>query len=319
LSESITSETNDGDNTAKEDEAEIEKDKENEIPQVIEETDVIIDDSLKSDETNENPESDVDTDPGKVTEDEQTDVDDEDSDDDSDSTSDSDEEGDADGMNANIPSSDDDARDLIESFLDLKDPQINWKMIEFLSKDNMTHLLMSYISRMPQGPKIWQADLDIDFEEKIPPTLPLYSEEADEIRATQLSYSLMRILSNEHAAETVKSFLLRKCQEICLHALAVFHPSSAGNVYHGRVVLEILLNHWPKSFMAALANQRHIQSLLKCALFRNLHQGNLNSFFFRFDLFSTQYENWTNTTGEEEIDCNVCRVEVYELFTLCFV
>ena len=43
---------------------------------------------------------------------------------------------------------------------------------------------------------------------------------------------------------------------ICLHALAVFHPLSHGNVYHGRVVLEILLNHWPKSFMAALANQR---------------------------------------------------------------
>eukprot|EP01084_Bolivina_argentea_P307607 531717_1 len=213
--------------------------------------------------------------------------DDEDSDDDEDEDSD-DEDDDDDDSNSDDDdsqfggggsSSENDARDLIESFLDLKDPQINWKMIEFLSKDNMTHLLMSYISRMPQGPKIWQENLDVNFDEIIPETLPLYSDEADEIRATQLSYSLMRILSNEHAAETVKSFLLRKCQEICLHALAVFHPLSKGNVYHGRVVLEILLNHWPKSFMAALANQRHIQSLLKCALFRNLHQGNLNSFF----------------------------------------
>eukprot|EP00486_Rosalina_sp_Unknown_P002524 CAMPEP_0201567370 /NCGR_PEP_ID=MMETSP0190_2-20130828/7859_1 /ASSEMBLY_ACC=CAM_ASM_000263 /TAXON_ID=37353 /ORGANISM="Rosalina sp." /LENGTH=1469 /DNA_ID=CAMNT_0047987285 /DNA_START=114 /DNA_END=4523 /DNA_ORIENTATION=- len=206
---------------------------------------------------------------------------DDDSDDDESSDSDSDSESDNDDENDIIggQSSENDARDLIESFLDLKDPQINWKMIEFLSKDNMTHLLMSYISRMPQGPKIWQENLDVNFDDVIPGTLPLYSAESDEIRATQLSYSLMRILSNEHAAETVKSFLLRKCQEICLHALAVFHPLSKGNVYHGRVVLEILLNHWPKSFMAALANQRHIQSLLKCALFRNLHQGNLNSFF----------------------------------------
>lgn len=156
------------------------------------------------------------------------------------------------------------ARDLITSFLELKDPQVNWKMIEFLSKDNMTHLLMSYISRFPSGPKIWTEDLNIDFEVPIPETLPLFSDEVDEIRCTQLSYSLMRILSNEHAAETVKSFLLRKCQEICLHALAVFHPHSKGNVYHGRVVLEILLNHWPKSFMSALANQRHIQSMFFC-------------------------------------------------------
>ena len=32
---------------------------------------------------------------------------------------------------------------------------------------------------------------------------------SSETHATQLSYSLMRILSNEHCAETVKSFLLR--------------------------------------------------------------------------------------------------------------
>mmetsp|Transcript_2577 Transcript_2577/g.4178 ORF Transcript_2577/g.4178 Transcript_2577/m.4178 type:complete len:1436 (+) Transcript_2577:119-4426(+) len=227
-----------------------------------------------TEETPLSPKEDADGD-GDGDEDNNDDEEDDDDDDDDDDDESSDEDGDEDIIN----SSENDARDLIESFLDLKDPQINWKMIEFLSKDNMTHLLMSYISRMPQGPKIWQENLDVDMEEVIPPTLPLYSAESDEIRATQLSYSLMRILSNEHAAETVKSFLLRKCQEICLHALAVFHPLSKGNVYHGRVVLEILLNHWPKSFMAALANQRHIQSLLKCALFRNLHQGNLNSFF----------------------------------------
>merc|ERR1712176_1734281 len=122
-------------------------------------------------------------------------------------------------------------------------------------------------------------ELEVNMNEVIPPEGPLWSEKVDEQRAAQLSYSLMRILSNEHSAETVKSFLLRKCQEICLHALAVFHPLSCGNVYHGRVVLEILLNHWPKSFMAALSNQRHIEHLLKCAIFRNLHRGNLNSFF----------------------------------------
>ncbi len=104
-------------------------------------------------------------------------------------------------------------------------------------------------------------------------------------------YVVHNLLSNEHCTETVKSFLLRKCQEICLHALAVFHPLSSGNVYHGRVVLEILLNHSPKSFMSALANQRHTQTLLKCALFRNLHQGNLNSFFFRINMFSSINKN----------------------------
>ena len=97
-------------------------------------------------------------------------------DDDSDSDSHSDEGG---GM-MDGQSSEYAARDLIESFLDLK--------------DNMTHLLMSYISRMPQGPKISQEDLDVDLSAVIGPTLPLFSEAPEEVRATQLSYSEQRAL-----------------------------------------------------------------------------------------------------------------------------
>ena len=85
----------------------------------------------------------------------------------------------------------------------------------------------------------------------------------------------MRIFTNETSGETVKSFLLRKCQEITLHSLAVYHPDSKGNVFHGRVVLEVLLNHWPKSFMAALSNQRHIQRKFSSSLSKKTKKNSL--------------------------------------------
>ncbi|ETO01044.1 hypothetical protein RFI_36396 [Reticulomyxa filosa] len=103
---------------------------------------------------------------------------------------------------------------------------------------------------MPDNVKAWQPNLEATtkFDTVIEPTKELSSEEEVEVRATKLS-------------ETVKAFLLRKCHEIALHALAVFHPLSKGNVYHGRVVLEVLLAHWPKSFIAKLVNEKDLQSL----------------------------------------------------------
>ena len=40
--------------------------------------------------------------------------------------------------------------------------------------------------------------------------------------------------------------------------------------------------------MAALSNQRHIEHLLKCGIFRNLHRGNLNSFLLDLICFRPQ-------------------------------
>ncbi|ETO30200.1 hypothetical protein RFI_06921 [Reticulomyxa filosa] len=113
----------------------------------------------------------------------------------------------------------------------------------------------------------------------------------------------------------MKTFLARKCSEIAFHALAVFHPLSNGNTYHGCIILESLLTHCPKPFLSKLVTDKDLQCyvfrpnnkthtfcfsslsmhnislffmyaysergtvLTKNALFRNLHQGNINSFF----------------------------------------
>ena len=172
---------------------------------------------------------------------------------------------------------------------------ITWKMLEYLCQGTKTHQLMAVLSRMEPSIKIYRDKLEeIDYDNAIPDTLPLFSEEESEIEATHLSWNLMRLLSTDNAhgsgTEAVSSYLLRQCQDILLHSLAVFHTTkSKGNVYHGRVLLEILLNTWPKSLMSALTKQpaqnesnvvyHNTQILFKNALFRNLHQGNLNSFF----------------------------------------
>merc|ERR1719445_1024228 len=125
-------------------------------------------------------------------------------------------------------------------------------MLEYLCSDNKTHELMAVLSRSKI--KIYEQKLeDIDYDKCIPNTLPLFSENEEEIAATQLSYNLMRLLStdsgdngNGGGTEAVSSYLLRQCQEILLHSLAVYHTEiSSGNVYHGRVLLEILLSTWP--------------------------------------------------------------------------
>ena len=172
---------------------------------------------------------------------------------------------------------------------------ITWKMLEYLCQGTRTHELMSVLSRMDPSVIIYRDKLkDIDHNTAIPDTLPLFSEEESEIEATRLSWNLVRLLSTDNGdgngSEAVSSYLLRQLQEILLHSLAVFHTAkSKGNVYHGRVLLEILMSTWPKSLMFALSKQpaqnennvlcHNTQILLKNALFRNLHQGNLNSFF----------------------------------------
>ncbi len=88
----------------------------------------------------------------------------------------------------------DSVTDLIISFLELKDPRITWKMIEFLSNEPTTNILMSFLSRINNNAKIIPV-IDIS-----------YSNDPNEIRLTQLSYSLMKILSNDNYTETVVSF-----------------------------------------------------------------------------------------------------------------
>merc|ERR1739848_380617 len=74
----------------------------------------------------------------------------------------------------------------------------------------------------------------------------------DFIVATQISYNLMRLLTNEHGSDWIKQFIEECIYEITVHALCVFHPLSTGNVYHGRVILEVLLNHFPRDFFKYL-------------------------------------------------------------------
>ncbi len=50
-------------------------------------------------------------------------------------------------------------------------------------------------------------------------------------------------------------------------------------MYHGRVILEVLLNHFPCKFFKYLVEDSEIiQPLMKYAIFNNIHHGNLNSF-----------------------------------------
>ena len=96
----------------------------------------------------------------------------------------------------------------------------------------------------------------MDLKAVIVPTLPQFSEEPNEIRATQMSYSLICILSNEHAAETIKSCATARKSDCrrwpCL-------------IRHGRVGVRPA-QPLAQGLYVALANQRHIQSLLRCAL-----------------------------------------------------
>eukprot|EP00485_Elphidium_margaritaceum_P013111 CAMPEP_0202694316 /NCGR_PEP_ID=MMETSP1385-20130828/8200_1 /ASSEMBLY_ACC=CAM_ASM_000861 /TAXON_ID=933848 /ORGANISM="Elphidium margaritaceum" /LENGTH=1305 /DNA_ID=CAMNT_0049350135 /DNA_START=24 /DNA_END=3941 /DNA_ORIENTATION=+ len=217
------------------------------------------------------------------------------------------------------------------SFLTEEHCVMNWKMLDFLCQSDKTHILLSVLSRMSDF-KLHKTRLGgIGYERPIPDTRPLSSDDETVISDTQLSYNLMRLLSTDaggggDGSEAVSSYLLRQSQQIVLHSLAVYHETlSAGNVYHGRVLLEILLNTWPKSLMSVLTRTspssrqssldslnlerapsaqmnggggddaeimfENTQLLFKNALFRNLHQGNLNSFFLDLICYRPQSDD----------------------------
>eukprot|EP01084_Bolivina_argentea_P001120 2056_1 len=184
--------------------------------------------------------------------------------------------------------------ELIESLLQMTNNKrkMTSKAIEWLSKDNITEILLSYLSRMKQ-PHI-DNDFKINFNTPLSQPMIPYSDNISEIYSTKLSHSLMLLLCNQFGDDLMNKYIFNKCSQICLHALSVFHPASNGNVYHARVILQSLLA-FPIKFITILIdkNNTQIQCLFKCALFRNLHQGNLNEFLndlLSFQLLYTERE-----------------------------
>eukprot|EP01083_Nonionella_stella_P282144 960217_1 len=154
------------------------------------------------------------------------------------------------------------------------------------------------------------------------PTIDKHSEHSF-ICSTQISYNLMRLLTNEHGSDWIKQFIESCIYEITVHALCVFHPLSAGNVYHGRVILEVLLNHFPRDFFKYLVSDTEIiQRLLKYAIFNNIHHGNLNSFVMDlicFDPESIQQRDDIISFNEKSKMIKECfeykQILLYEIFS----
>jgi len=137
-------------------------------------------------------------------------------------------------------------------------------------------LLLSSGSRQKSGET---DDGDTDETQMSQPQQEQRHAQHEYIAATHISYNLMRLLTNEHGSEWIKQFIDECLYEIAVHALCVFHPRSRGNVYHARVILEILLNHFPAAFFKFLVEDtKVVQPLLRTAIFNNIHHGNLNSF-----------------------------------------
>eukprot|EP01083_Nonionella_stella_P143834 447840_1 len=133
------------------------------------------------------------------------------------------------------------------------------------------------------------SSIEEEEDEEAVTTIKNKHAEHDYIVATQISYNLMRLLTNEHGSDWIKQFIEECIYEIAVHALCVFHPLSSGNVYHGRVILEVLLNHFPRDLFEYLVRDSDvIQPLLQYAIFNNIHHGNLNSFVMDLICFDAE-------------------------------
>eukprot|EP01083_Nonionella_stella_P075111 203980_1 len=109
------------------------------------------------------------------------------------------------------------------------------------------------------------------------------------IVAIHMNYNLLRLVTKEHGSDWIKHFIEERSYEITVHALCVLHHLSEGNVYHGRVILEVLLNHFPRHISQYLVeDSRVIQPLLQYVILNNIHHEDLNSFVMDLIYFNPE-------------------------------
>jgi hypothetical protein len=162
---------------------------------------------------------------------------------------------------------------LLSKLLDLENPMLTDKMIDFLLHDGVFETLVGFISRVP----ITFNYEEIAFNSLEPtPTAQRYDEdymnsaEENELLATRRSYNVMQILSTQRTTQSLLSVLEKRIPSILIRLLATFHTQSKGNFYHVAAVLTKLTNLYPVAVLDCCNSKQG--KILFLRMFEYLHE-----------------------------------------------
>lgn len=110
---------------------------------------------------------------------------------------------------------------LLGKMLDLEQPSITIKMVDFLLQDGVCECLLSFITQVGTGvPRPGPNDPHSD--------------------ALKLSYRAVILLSPENPTEALNAFLSKKAAVIARTIFDVFRNDSAGSFYHAYRIIECI-------------------------------------------------------------------------------
>lgn len=137
-------------------------------------------------------------------------------------------------------------RSLLLKLLELDEPTITAKMVDFLLMEGVCDLLLSFITQLDKGPR---------------PSPQNYDNEG-----LKLSYKAAILITADEPGDALFNFLNRKAGHIAKRVFEVFQDNSAGSFYHAARVLETVLRMFPVDTYKAITDDGRLEERMNSLL-----------------------------------------------------
>ncbi|CAN0391565.1 unnamed protein product, partial [Ectocarpus sp. 12 AP-2014] len=155
---------------------------------------------------------------------------------------------------------------LIARMLDMDEPFMTEKMIQFLSVDGACELYVTFISQIGEEDEVRKSP-----RKGSEGLLCKRPEPGDEVsEELKRSFRATMLLANSEPSDNHRTFLAKKARELTAAVLKVFWPSAKGSLHHACCVLDYLLRSYADEVFETLGRsreslERHLGPMLRWA------------------------------------------------------
>jgi hypothetical protein len=136
---------------------------------------------------------------------------------------------------------------LLQKMLELDQPLITHKMVDFLLQDGVTQQLMGFITQLTPSEE---------------PKQPRPSPTDTQSNSMKYAYRAVILLSPENPSDALNAFLSKRATLITTSIFDIFSSSSMGSFYHAYRIIECLLRCYPTEVYSGLLSDGRIQERL---------------------------------------------------------
>ena len=132
---------------------------------------------------------------------------------------------------------------LLTKMLELEEPSITPKMVDYLLQEGVCETLLGFITQIGTETR---------------------SDEPSE--SMKLSYRATMLLSADDPSDTLLAFVSKRSGLMARHAFEIFRDDSAGSFHHAHRLLEFLLRHYPGEVYEGLVSDGMLASRMTAML-----------------------------------------------------